>query len=510
MTGNLTFSGFELRPTERVLMVNGQAAKIGARAFDVLAHLAVNRERVVGKDELLGQVWPGVAVEDGNLTVQISALRKLLGKGVITTVTGNGYRFTSPNEGTRHNAKTHSPVLAGKPSLAVLPFANLSGDPSQDYFVDGVVGDIINGLSRVRAFFVIAQSSSFIFKGRNVTVSDVGQDLGVRYVLEGSFQQAGKMLRVSTQLVEAATGHTIWSARFDGARDDVFALQDDITEKVVAAIEPNLVLAEIERAQTKPTDNLMAYDLCQKALPHVYNCSTLEEFDEAIRLLGLAIAADPHYSFAKAAYGWAHTMAAANRLISHDQAMTALPYVLEALENHKDDPVTQAYSGHSAAFINNLFDPATEELERALLLNPNSTVVLRSAGWVAHYVGNAEQAIEYFNQSMRLNPLDPQIALDLCGVGYALMTMRKYAEAEDYLRRSLASNSGFQTTLRGLLLCYFKSGQTEKMNEIAERLREEQPNMTISLFLDSYPNKQLGHLRMSMCDTLRAAGFPEA
>jgi TolB-like protein len=215
--------------------------------------------------------------------VQISALRKLLGKGVITTVTGFGYRFTLP-DGAPAAKPTEGPPLPDKPSLAVLPFANLSGDPSQDYFIDGVVGDIINGLSRVRAFFVIAQNSSFIYKGRNVSVAEVGRELGVRYVLEGSFQQAGQMLRVSTQLVEAATGRTIWSARFDGARDDVFALQDEITSKIVAVIEPKLVLAEVERVKTLPTENLHAYELCLQALPMVDRPSSLAAMERAIDL----------------------------------------------------------------------------------------------------------------------------------------------------------------------------------------------------------------------------------
>lgn len=508
MTGNLSFPGFELRPAERVLLVEGQVTPVGARAFDVLAFLAANRDRVVSKDELLDHVWPGVVVEDGNLTVQVSALRKLLGKGIISTVTGFGYRFTPP-EGAGAPRPSEGPPLSDKPSLAVLPFANLSGDMSQEYFVDGVVGDIINGLSRVRAFFVIAQNSSFTFKGRNVSVGEVGRELGVRYVLEGSFQQAGQMLRVSTQLVEAETGRMIWSARFDGARDDVFALQDKITESVVAAIEPKLIMAEIERAKAKPTASLQAYDFCLQALPSALACFSLPVFDEALRLLCLAIKADPDYSYSKALYAYAHLVAASNRLIHREREKAAIPYAQAALEHHMDDPATLAYAGVALAFLGRRFDPAMDALDHALLLSPNSTIVLRSAGYVRLYRAEPDQAILHFQRSMRLNALDPQIAIDQTGLGLALMQKQQYAQAEDYFRRSLAGMPGFQTALRGLMQCYFKLGRMDALQEAGDRLRSIHPDLTLAAVRESNPVVDRGFVE-EMCDALRAAGFPEA
>ena len=508
MADTQIFSGFELRPSERMLLVGGSPVGLGARAFDVLVFLAANRDRVVSKDELLDHVWPGVAVEDGNLTVQISALRKVLGKGVISTVTGFGYRFTPPGGGSVPKP-AEGPPLPNKPSLAVLPFANLSGDPGQDYFIDGVVGDIINGLSRVRAFFVIAQNSSFTYKGRTVAVGEVGRELGVRYVLEGSFQQAGQMLRMSTQLVEAETGRTIWAERFNGTRDDVFALQDDITEKVVAAIEPKLVLAEIERAQAKPTDNLAAYDLCLQGLPLALNCFSLPVFDEARRLLSLAIKADPGYSYAKALYAYAHLVVASNRLIAREQEKAAIPYARAALENHMDDPVTLAYAGVSLAFIGRMYDPAMDALDRALMLNPNSTIALRNAGFVRVYRAEPDLAITHFQRSMRLNALDPQIAVDQTGLGLALMQKQKYAEAEGYFRQSLAGMPGFQTALRALMQCYFKLGRMDALQVVGDRLRSAHPDLTLSSVRDSNPTVKREFVE-EMCDALRAAGFPEA
>lgn len=508
MADNLSFPSFELRPTERVLLVDGQVTPVGARAFDVLTFLATNRHRVVSKDEVLDHVWPGVAVEDGNLTVQISALRKLLGKGVISTVTGFGYQFTPPGDAAAPKL-SEGPPLPDKPSLAVLPFANLSGDPSQEYFIDGVVGDIINGLSRVRAFFVIAQSSSFTYKGRNVSVGEVGRELGVRYALEGSFQQAGQILRVRTQLVEAATGRAIWSARFDGARDDVFALQDEITESVVAAIEPKLVMAEIERAQAKPTDSLQAYDLCLQALPLALTSFSLPVFEEALRLLSLAIEADPGYSYSKAIYAYAHLVVASNRLISHDREKAAISYAELALENHMDDPATLAYAGVALAFLGRKFDPAMDALDHALLLSPNSTIALRNAGYVRMYRAEPDQAIAHFQRSMRLNALDPQIAVDQTGLGLALMQKQQYAEAEVYFRRSLAGMPGFQTASRGLMQCYFKLGHMDSLQEVGDRLRSAHPDLTLAAVRDSNPTVKREFVE-EMCDALRAAGFPEA
>ena len=252
-----TSKNYQIDLAARQLVVDGQSMSLGARAFDVLAHLDAHVDRVVSKQELLERVWSGLAVEESNLTVQISAIRKALGGDAIATVPGVGYKLARATTAEK-TAPAVGPTIPDKPSLAVLPFANLSSDPSTDYLVDGVVSDLIAGISRIRGIFVIAASSSFKFKGQAVSLRDVGIELGVRYVLEGSVQLGGDRLRITSQLIEAETGHAIWSERFGGTTEDVFSLQDEITERTAAALELNVLFAEAGRAKNKPTDSIQA------------------------------------------------------------------------------------------------------------------------------------------------------------------------------------------------------------------------------------------------------------
>jgi TolB-like protein len=243
---------------QRTALLDGAELSLGARAFDVLAYLHAHADRVVAKAELLDHVWSGMIVEEGNLSVQIAGLRKALGKEAIKTVPGVGYRLTL---GARAEpAQDPGPDVPEIPSLAVLPFANLTGAEGRDFLVDGIVTEIIAALSRVSGFFVISSTSSFTYKGRAVDLAQVGRELGVRYVVEGSIQQAGDRLRIFTQLVEAVSGHTIWQNRFDGQVSEIFDLQDQIAEEVAGALEPKLIWAEAARTRTKPTDSLSAYE----------------------------------------------------------------------------------------------------------------------------------------------------------------------------------------------------------------------------------------------------------
>ena len=321
------------------------------------------------------------------------------------------------------------------PSLAVLPFANLSGDNAQDYFVDGVVDDITTALSRVRAFFVIARSSSFTYKGRVVDVPQVGRELGVRYVVEGSFRQAGARLRIGVQLVEAAAGRLVWSQRFEGLREDIFALQDQITAQVVAAIEPKLMLAELELTRSKPTEKLQAYELCLRALPHIHHPLSRQEAEHTFELLAQAMAMDSGYLYAKALYCWAHTTASGARQITHQEAQRGLPIALEVLADHRDDPTALAYAGHSVAYLGRRHEQGLRALDRALALNPNSVPALCSSGWVRAYVGDAHVAIDHFQQAIRLNPMAPQHIYILTGLGYAYLVWQVDEALSSFLSR---------------------------------------------------------------------------
>jgi TolB-like protein len=253
------FGRFRFDLGRRELWRDGVPVRLGSRALDVLSMLAGAAGNVVTKDELLARVWPGLVVEENNLQVQVSALRKALdedqsGQSYLITVPGRGYRFIGLVE------SSNEPALPDKPSIAVLPFQNMSDDPKQEYFADGMVEDITTALSHMRWLFVIARDSSFVYKGRTVDVKQVGRELGVRYVVEGGVRKAGHRVRITAQLIDASTGAHLWADHFDGDREDIFDLQDQVTASVVGAIAPKLEQAEIERAKRKPTESLDAYD----------------------------------------------------------------------------------------------------------------------------------------------------------------------------------------------------------------------------------------------------------
>jgi TolB-like protein len=239
---------------------------LGSRAVDLLCALAAARGELVSKDRLMAELWPGIAVEEHNLYVHVSALRKALeeedGETCVITVPGRGYRFVGARApgATSPSDAGQGPPFADKPSIAVLPFQNMSGDPEQDYFADGMVEEITAALSRFRHLFVIARNSSFSYKGRSVDVKQIGRELGVRYLLEGSVRRAENRVRITGKLIDAASGAHLWGDRFEADLDDVFALQDRVTASVVGAITPRLEAAEMERARRKPTDRLDAYD----------------------------------------------------------------------------------------------------------------------------------------------------------------------------------------------------------------------------------------------------------
>jgi adenylate cyclase len=270
-----------------------------------------------------------------------------------------------------------SEVDADKPSMAVLPFTNLSGDAEQEYFADGVVDDIITALARVRAFFVIARNSSFTYKGKAVDIKQVGRELGVRYVLEGSIRRAGNRVRITGQLIAAETGVHIWADRFEGGLEDIFDLQDRITESVVGAVEPSLRLAEFKRARTKPTVNLHAYDYFLRAWQKLSMDPGRQAMDEALDELRRAIELDPNYSAAKALYGWATQL----RMSARGQRIEAevrngVRMAREALAAHHDDPITLVTAGWALCWLDWAYDEAMDAVDRALKLAPDVAVVL--------------------------------------------------------------------------------------------------------------------------------------
>ena len=315
------FEDYVLDPDRRELTRGSEAISIGPQVFDLLLYLVRNREHVVSKDDLLDGVWGGRIVSESTLTSHINAVRSAIGdrgeeQRLIRTIARKGFRFvgdvreaqssdgfSSPKTESAKSNETpaHALALPDKPSIAALPFQNLRGDPEQDYFADGVVEDIISALSRIRWLFVIARNSSFTYKGRTVDVKQVGRELGVRYVLEGSIRKAAKRVRITGQLIDATTGGHLWADRFEATLGDIFELQDQVTENVVGAIAPQLERAEIERAKRKPTESLDAYDYYLRGMANFHQ-GTRKAVDEALPLFYKAIQLDPDFA---SAYGMA-------------------------------------------------------------------------------------------------------------------------------------------------------------------------------------------------------------
>lgn len=475
---------FEIHPDSREVLIAGTPVGLGARAFDVLAYLDAHSDRVVSKQELLEQVWGSMVVEDGNLTVQISSLRKVLGPRAIATVPGVGYKLATS---TIKAVETEGPRLPDKPSLAVLPFANLTGDPNNVYLVDGIVTDLIGSLSRISAIFVIAATSSFALKGKICCLEDVGTNLGVRYILEGSIQKAGGVFRISVQLVEAETSHTIWTQRFTGPETEIFELQDRITADVTGALEPTLLLAEAGRSDRKPTQSMLAYDLCLRALPLLTRLASKDMFEEGIRRLRAAIALDPDYTLAKAWICRGYVTARAARFISLEEAWSIMPLARELLSDVSDDPSVLAFAGHAIAYLSDDKIEGVKAVRRALGLNPNAILPLGHAAWVVAYVGAYEEALEYFRRAVRIDPYGHSVGHFRSGIGYCQLMAGDTGAAIITLEEALSEAPEFATTLNALIFAYWAAGRSEDTRRIGRKLLHIEPDLTVSKALKATP-----------------------
>ena len=339
--------------------------------------------------------------------------------------------------------------IPDKPSIAVLPFQNMSGDPEQEYFADGMVEDIITGLSRFRSLFVIARNSSFTYKGRAVDVKQVGRELGVRYLLEGSVRKSANRIRIAGQLIDASSGTHLWADRFEGAIENVFELQDQVTASVVGAIAPRLEQAEIERAGRKPTESLDAYDLLLRGLASVYKW-TREGNEEALRLFYRAIELDPDFSAAYAAaadcfsrrkgFGW---------LIDREQEVAeARRLARRAVHLGKDDATVLCDAGLALAYVAGDLDDGAAFLTRALLINPNLAAAWLYSGWAKVWLGEPDQAIEHFAHAIRLSPIDPPLFLMQLGTAHSHFFVGRYDEALSWAKMALRELPDSHAALR--------------------------------------------------------------
>lgn len=501
-------TALQINDATRSVTLDGQPVTLGARAFDVLTYLANHPDRVITKEELLDHVWAGVLVEESNLTVQIAGLRKALGKDAIKTVPGVGYKFTLGSVAPQSPAVKDAPPVPTIPSLAVLPFANLTGSDTNAYMVDGIVNEITSALARVSSFFVISTTSTFTYRGKAVDLAEVGRDLGVRYILEGSIQKAGDRLRIFTQLVEAKTARMIWHDRFDGSTEDIFDLQDTVAACVAGALEPKLIWAEAARLRSKPTDNLQAYDLCMKAAPLVMRQNTLSSLEEGLELLNRSLALDPDYVRAKGLYCYAHTGSFAARWWTFEQAQAGLSMAREVLDSGTDDPFALAAAGHHIAYIGQEPETGLISVTRANALNPNSATIALFLGWVHNYLSNDDQAIEHLERAIRISPLHPNIGVTTCGIANAYFQKQDLETAIRYYEEALTQYPEFASTQLGLMGCYLKAGKLEKSAQMATWFRNKVPDMTVATFVRTRPHHN-AYYRDAVIEALRANGFPE-
>jgi adenylate cyclase len=476
-----------------------------ARALDILCALAEAGGSVVSKEALLSRIWSGQVVEENALQAQISQLRKSLGAAGalhIVTVAGRGYRLAG-NDADDHAAG------AQLPAIAVLPFANLSGDPEQRYFADGMVEDITTALSRIGTLLVIARKSSFTYDHPAVDVKQVGRELGVRYVLEGSVRKAGGRVRIACQLANADSGAHVWADRFDGTLSDVFDLQDRVAEAVAGAIEPTLRKAEIERAANKPTGNLDAYDLYLRALSH-YDQFTRTDFEEALDQLQRAIALDPRFALAKALASWCAVWMVhfGWRKRDSSESIAAIELARSAIATARDDPTTLRFAGHAIAHLGLDAAAGRMALDRAIALNPNSAPTLMASGYIWIYMGNWAAARGELLRAMALSPLDPEMRFVLNGLSIATEHLGDVEQALGFAARAMRTGHGAGYGWMQHLHCLMLLGRTEEATEIAREILRHRPDLTLSAVSDMFAPFLPSH-RESRVSSLRAAGIPE-
>ncbi|WP_374654261.1 winged helix-turn-helix domain-containing tetratricopeptide repeat protein [Dongia sp.] len=525
------FENYRLDPDRRELTRGSETVAIGPQVFDLLLYLLRNRARVASKDDLLEAVWGGRIVSESTLTSHINAVRKAIGDNgaeqrLIRTVARKGLRFVGavreeassdrpgvagPDFAELHETPPHAPILAlpDKPSIAALPFHNLSGDAEQEYFADGVVEDITAALSRIGWLFVVARNSSFTYKGRVVDVKQVGRELGVRYVLEGSVRKAANRVRITGQLIDATSGAHIWADRFEGTLDDIFDLQDQITVSVVGAISPQLERAEIERAKRKPTENLDGYDLYLRGMASFHQ-GTREAINEALPLFHKAIALDPDFASAYGMAAWCHFWRKINGWMTDRRAEMAEGARLarRAVDLGKEDAVALTRGGHALGHFGGDLDSCIALLDRALMLNPNLAAAWYLGGFQRIARGEQEEAIGHFSRAMRLSPLDPEMVRMQAGTGLAHLFAGRPDQASSWGEKALGNLPSFLLAASVVAASHALAGRTDAARQAMRRLRELDPDLRISTLKDWLPLRRAED-RATLADTLRKAGLPE-
>jgi len=522
------FEDYVLDSERRELTRGAETIAVGPKVFDLLVYLVQHRDRVVSKDDLLQAVWDGRIVSESTLTSHINAVRRAIGDNgeaqrLIRTIARKGFRFVGDIRDlpasdvgsalateTARSTEISAPVLAlpDKPSIAVLAFQNLSGDPEQEYFADGVVEDIITALSRNRWLFVIARNSSFTYKGRALDMKQVGRELGVRYVLEGSVRKAANRVRITGQLVNTTTGTNLWTDRFESALDDIFELQDQLAESVVGAIAPQVERAEIERAMRKPTESLGAYDYYLRGMANFHQ-ATSEGISAALALFYRAMELDPAFASAHGMAAWCLYWRKMNDWISdrvRDYAEGAR-LANRAIELGANDAVALTRGGHALAHFGGDLDKGIAAVERALVLNPNLTIAWYLSGFQQISRGEPDEAIERFARAMRLSPLDPEMFQMQTGTAMAHMFARRFDMASVWAEKASRELPDVLRVFAFGAASHALAGRMDDARQAMQHVRRLAPALRLSGVEDWVVLRRPEDLATFM-EGLRRAGLP--
>ena len=485
------------------LLRDGTPVAIGQRGYALLEAL-LSADEVVSKSALLEASWPGTIVEEGNLTVQIAALRKALGPREdgsewIVTVPRVGYRLV---RGVRR-----SRGAAGLPMLAVLPFQNLSGDPAQEYFADGIVDELIAALSRFQSFIVISRGSSFARKGQVGDPLQVATSLGVRYVLEGSVRRDDNRLRLVAQLTDGGDGANLWAQRFEGRIDDVFEFQDRITASVAAVVEPQIQRAEVERSRRERPESLAAYDLYLRGVAKLYEL-TVETNAEAIALLERAITIEPENGVYLGFLAWAleHRISMSWPAYGADDRARCLECAHEAVERASRNASILARCGLAMQLAGEEYEAGLLVARQAVELNPNDGMVLLNAAIAELVGGDLDRSLTLSLRALEIQPDDAHATMN--AIGNVYMAKGRYAEALEWSTRAITLNRRYVPTHWSMVAGYVKLGRMEEARRAMAELLKLAPGLTVEKFASSSRTLDRSRDEM-MVEALRRAGLPE-
>ncbi|HEY1745505.1 MAG TPA: winged helix-turn-helix domain-containing tetratricopeptide repeat protein [Xanthobacteraceae bacterium] len=480
-----SFEDFVLDGDRRELRRGDEVLALQPQVFDLLEYLIRQRDRVVSKDDMISAVWGGRVVSETALTSRINAARTAVGdtgedQRLIRTLPRKGIRFVGAVRERRSAVVALAPRTepTERPSIAVLPFQNMSGDPEQEYFADGMVEEIITGLSRIKWLAVISRNSTFIYKNKPMPMQEVAEKFRVRYVLEGSVRKSANRVRITAQLIDAQTGAHLWAEQYDRVLEDVFALQDEITMHVVGAIEPSVRKAEIDRVRRQRPNNLNAYDLLLRSLPFLFP-QRPQDATAAIPLLEDAVKLQPDYGAAHAFLGWClHTRFAFGEKRDEDR-IAAIQHAHAAIAYGSDDATALAVAAYVIAYDDHDTATALQLFDRALELSSSNVFALSMSAMTLAWMGRAETAIERAERAIRLSPFDPYNFRSRHALAIVCFHRRQYAGAVDAARDAIRHNPQFGIARAVLAAALLRSGRAEEAKAAGRDLLKCEPNFTI-------------------------------